>query len=424
MLSDGTLMRLSRDDFHELIRDPLLLGVSPATAITRIDQGAQWLDLRYPEDRAKSLLRSSHNIPFNVLRLQANRLDNTKKYIACCDDPAQSAVGAFLLIERGVSVVYLDEPLSKLIVEHPSVLAPQATDGPTTDKVVVLPVAARRPETRTSPSPSEEPDMDEHQPDGDRFENTIDKIDRLYSQKEWEAEKAARVPVEDYAHTVTGQRLADLIDEMDVNHEKLPDSAASEDVHRLTASNFGADDVIDIAPDTNTLSQTQQPNVLLVDTHAPMPVSEDETLHDELFDERDGLARIMQDFEYRIRDYVETVAFQRTADTERKYQNKIRRIRKAAALEVRKRQDLSRQRYEQQYKKKELQLRAHYKKVMALANKISRQKAELQQAKKQFEDKLSAANAVYKQVEDMRKTLRQHIGDIPAGPEEDERRSA
>ena len=61
---------------------------------------------------------------------------------------------------------------------------------------------------------------------------------------------------------------------------------------------------------------------------------------------------------------------------------------------------------------------------MALANKITDQKAQLQQAKKQFEGKLTAANAVYKQVEDMRKTLREHIGDLPAERPQDERQTA
>jgi chromosome segregation ATPase len=179
------------------------------------------------------------------------------------------------------------------------------------------------------------------------------------------------------------------------------------------------DEVFDVAPDNN-LSDTRGSEVLLVDTRAPLPVSHEDILDDDLFDESESLTRIVQDFEYRIRDYVESAAFKRVTEVENRYQEKLQRIRRAAALEVRKRQDLARQRYEQQYKKKELQLRAHYKKLMALANQISEQKAQLQQAKLQFEEKLSAANAVYKQVEDMRKTLRQHIGGLTAGAKADD----
>ncbi len=424
MLSDGTLMRLSREDFDELIRDPLLQAVSAKTAIARIDGGGQWLDIRYPEEYAKDLLRRARNVPFNVLRLQAARLDKATKYIVCCEDPKQSAVGAFLLIERGLNADYLDEPISEMVAEHPSALAPASNDSPDSDKVVVFPGVVSGSDARALLPQNEDPDMDDQRPDADKLENTIDKIDRLYSQKEWDKEKSNRVPVEDYAHTVTGQRLADLIDEIDENRENLPSAGAPRSRPSDLTAGFGMNEVVDIAPGVEALSATQEPNVLLVDTHAPMPVTQDETLEEDLFGDEDGIAQIVRDFEYRIRDYVESVAMRRTAELETKYRDKIKRIRKAAAIEVRKRQELSRKRYDQQYKKKELKLRAHYQKLMALANKISLQKAQLHQAKKQFEDKLSAANAVYKQVEDMRKALREHIGDLPAGSDQDKRQSA
>ena len=266
--------------------------------------------------------------------------------------------------------------------------------------------------------------MDAERPDGNKFESTIDKIDRLYSQKEWEEETAARVPADKYAHTVVGQSLADLIDEMDQNSDQLP--AADSTIGPVLNDHTGVriDDVIDIAPDEPESAAWTGPSVLLVDTHAPMPISHDEAADEEIFDESDSLTEIIQEFENRIRGHVETVAMQRTAQIEEDYQDKLKRVRKAAAIEVRKRQELARQRYKQQFKKKELQLRAQYKKLMALANKISEQKAQLQHAKKQFEEKITAANAVYKQVEDMRKTLREHIGDLPQDAAQETRRSA
>ncbi|MFT4583950.1 MAG: CRP-like cAMP-binding protein [Gammaproteobacteria bacterium] len=426
MLSNGTLMRLSRDDFYELIRDPLLVGISATSAINLLENGASWLDIRYPEEHARRMLNRSENIPFNILRLQANRLDKTKQYIVCSNDATQSAVGAFLLIERGLSVVYLDGTVAALIEEHPSL-----SSGP----MIVRLGAAAKPaismpklqDTAAEPetSISEETAMDTNQPASNRFENTIEKIDRLYSQKEWEAEKAARVPLADYTHTVTGQRLADLIDEIEEKHEEFPPELRTSEQIISRHAQGSLDDIIDIAPDITPAADSNTTNVLLVDTRAPLPASADETLHDDdLFNDNEGLSDIVQEFEYRVRDHIEAVAFKRVEGLQQRYQDKLKQIRLAAAVEVRKRQDLSRQRYEQQYKKKELQLRAHYKKLMALANKISEQKAHLQAAKKQFEDKLSAANAVYKQVEDMRKTLRQHIGDLPPGPESGERHSA
>ena len=47
---------------------------------------------------------------------------------------------------------------------------------------------------------------------------------------------------------------------------------------------------------------------------------------------------------------------------------------------------------------------------IALANKVSKQKAQLQNAKKQFEVKLKSANQLYREVEEMRELLAYQIG--------------
>ena len=427
MLSDGTLMRLSAADFNELIREPLLRGVDAQGALDAVADGAQWVDLSYPEIYARHVLKCSRNIPFNVLRLQAAKLERSGNYIVCGNNPKESAVGAFLLIERGFQADYLDGTVAALFETHADAFAAArptagATDGGRVVEFPGLPAA----QPADSTAPSEESDMDEPQPEETNLENTIEKIDRLYSQKEWEAEARSRVAVEKYAQTSTGQHLADLIDEIHENQEDLPSPGSNDTGVADGASGLSPGGVFDVAPDTGRSASAGDSSVLLVDTRAPMPVTHNEILDDSLFDESEDLAQIVQDFEFRIRDYVENTTYKRLHDVEQSYQEKLNRLRKAAAIEVRKRQELARQRYETQYKKKELQLRAHYKKLMALANKISKQKAQLQQAKVQFEEKLSAANAVYRQVEDMRKALRQHIGALPGSPDDvdDDRESA
>ena len=436
MLCDGSLMRLSRDDFNELIRDPLVRGVSAKTAITAVEEGAYWLDIRYPEDYAERLLQHSSNIPFNVLRLQIGRLNRNKKYIVCSDHPSHSAVGAFLLIERGVAADYLDGTVKDLFAEHRSVFAAGNGIDPTEHpSVIAFPTATRGAPRQSNPittKPIEDPAMDDHRPTRANLENTIDRIDRLYTQREWESETSERVPVDAYAHTVTGQHLADLIDEMHENHEQLPDPGTPASIFPPTSVTppLSPEGLFDVAPDTTGLSDTRGTSVLLVDTRVPLPVSRDDILDSDdlddgdLFVESEGISQIVQDFESRIRDFVESASYKRLADVEARYQVKMERVRKAAAEEVRKRQQVARQRYEEQYKKKEMQLRLHYKKLMALANKISEQKAQLQQAKVQFEEKLNAANAVYKQVEDMRRALREHITSIPRTSEQRETRQS
>ena len=65
--------------------------------------------------------------------------------------------------------------------------------------------------------------------------------------------------------------------------------------------------------------------------------------------------------------------------------------------------------YAAEYHDKEQLVRVYYKKLIALANKISRQKAQLQEAKKQFEVKLASANQLYREVEEMRNLLSDQI---------------
>jgi CRP-like cAMP-binding protein len=411
MLSDGRLMRLHKDDFNELIRQPLLQEISVDTAIKLVEAGAVWVDIRYPEEHAENALRESLNMPLSVLRIQAQRLDPKTRYIVCGADPAQNAVAAFLLVERGFDVKYIVDTVAEALVQHPSLSAKAHKLDPTTDKVVTFPTRARRAARMPGSASSEDSDMEEKDKSRNLLESTIDKIDRIYAEKESEVDARPKVPTVDYTDTATGQRLADLIDEMDKQQAEQP----LEDLAKRTRLPVSPAEILDIAPtDPDRLSQTS--NVLLVDTQTPLPVTETFDLDtiDEEYAVDEDLAQVFQDFEYRIRDYVESVSLRKSADVERRYQDKMKRLRKAAAVEIRKREAAAKQRYGQHYKKKELVLRKHYKKLMALANKITKQKADLQQARKQFEEKLSAANSLYKQVEEMRKLLAQNMGMPPA----------
>jgi CRP-like cAMP-binding protein len=112
MLTDGELMRLSREDFVELIRKPLLRAVTLAEARSLVAAGAQWLDVRYADEHARNALGGERNIPLNVLRVQLSRLDPAGRYVVICDNGARSAVGTFLLVGRGYDAVYLDGGLA------------------------------------------------------------------------------------------------------------------------------------------------------------------------------------------------------------------------------------------------------------------------------------------------------------------------
>ncbi|MFN9971582.1 MAG: cyclic nucleotide-binding domain-containing protein, partial [Phycisphaerae bacterium] len=108
MLSPGVLMRLTKADFVELIKKPLLNVLTLKEAQERVATlGAVWLDVRFPDERRQGFFEGSVNIPLSALRLQAGKLSRGKPYIVYCDTGSRSAVGAFLLSERGYDVHYL-----------------------------------------------------------------------------------------------------------------------------------------------------------------------------------------------------------------------------------------------------------------------------------------------------------------------------
>ncbi len=111
MLTDGSLMRLSKDDFNELLRAPLVHELDYPQAKAFADKGAEWLDVRLPGEFNNQHIRDSRNFPLSALREQADALDTDKQYIVCCDTGRRSASGAFILSQRGLDVYTLKNGL-------------------------------------------------------------------------------------------------------------------------------------------------------------------------------------------------------------------------------------------------------------------------------------------------------------------------
>ncbi len=107
MLSAGVLMRLTKDDFAELIKKPLLRTVTYAQGCGMIKLGAVWIDVRLPEEYEKGAIPESLNLPLPKIRTEAERLEKNRTYIVYCDSSARSSVAAFLLNQEGFDVCYL-----------------------------------------------------------------------------------------------------------------------------------------------------------------------------------------------------------------------------------------------------------------------------------------------------------------------------
>jgi CRP-like cAMP-binding protein/rhodanese-related sulfurtransferase len=101
MMTDGSVMRLAKEDFQTLLNEPLLDWVDYSDALELAKEGAVWLDVRLPSEYENFHETGAINIPLYFIRLKLNTLDKDKTYIVCCDTSRRSSAGAYILGERG-----------------------------------------------------------------------------------------------------------------------------------------------------------------------------------------------------------------------------------------------------------------------------------------------------------------------------------
>jgi len=108
MTTDGVLMRLAKEDFNTLLKEPMLSWVTNAQAEEMVKKGeAVWIDVRLESEHKNNGIAGSLNIPLFMLRMKVESLDPSKKYILYCDTGRRSSAGAFLLSERGLQAYCL-----------------------------------------------------------------------------------------------------------------------------------------------------------------------------------------------------------------------------------------------------------------------------------------------------------------------------
>jgi rhodanese-related sulfurtransferase len=101
MLTDGSLMRLGKDDFNNLLNEPMSDWVDYNEAREIVASGGHWLDVRLPSEFEAFHEDGAINIPLYFIRLKLNTLDPGKTYVLCCDTGRRSSAGTFILNERG-----------------------------------------------------------------------------------------------------------------------------------------------------------------------------------------------------------------------------------------------------------------------------------------------------------------------------------
>jgi CRP-like cAMP-binding protein len=107
MLTDGVLMRLNKQDFRELMNEPLLQWLPYEKAREIVERGGRWLDVRLPSEHQNMSIEGSLNIPLYFIRLKLSALDRNIPYVVYCDTGRRSSAAAFILVERGFDAYVL-----------------------------------------------------------------------------------------------------------------------------------------------------------------------------------------------------------------------------------------------------------------------------------------------------------------------------
>lgn len=101
MLTEGTLMRLSKDDFRTLLNEPMLEWVALEQARAVVARGGKWLDVRLPSEFENYRMEGAVNLPLYFIRLKLKSLERDVHYVVCCDTGRRSSAAAYILSERG-----------------------------------------------------------------------------------------------------------------------------------------------------------------------------------------------------------------------------------------------------------------------------------------------------------------------------------
>ena len=113
MTSDGSVMRLGKDDFKSLLNEPMLDWISYDKAQEIVAAGGVWLDVRLPSEYENHHLDNAINIPLYFIRLKISTLDPDTNYVVCCDTGRRSSAGAYILSGRGYQAYVLQGGINK-----------------------------------------------------------------------------------------------------------------------------------------------------------------------------------------------------------------------------------------------------------------------------------------------------------------------
>lgn len=118
MLSRGSVSRLSKDQFLELLKEPMMDMLDYNAAKAKVEGGeSTWLDIRLPAEFGSAHLKGCQHIPLIFLRMKMKELDPGTHYILYCDTGRRSSSASYILAENGYTTSVLNNGLKDVPTE-------------------------------------------------------------------------------------------------------------------------------------------------------------------------------------------------------------------------------------------------------------------------------------------------------------------
>ena len=114
-LDNVSLLRLSKQNFITLIKEPTLKYVDFEHMQNELAKGAILLDVRSAEEYSQQHLDSSINAPFFTLRMQLKTLNRARPLIVVCNDGKTSEAAAFLLLKNKFKASILEGGMDNVL---------------------------------------------------------------------------------------------------------------------------------------------------------------------------------------------------------------------------------------------------------------------------------------------------------------------
>jgi rhodanese-related sulfurtransferase len=109
MRTDGVLVRLNKQDFYRLLKEPQVQSIPLESFEEKVAAGAVAVDVRSEEEYSESHLQQAVNVPLNLLGIKARMLDKNRTYIFYCNTGRRSRAAAYLLTQHGYQALALDD---------------------------------------------------------------------------------------------------------------------------------------------------------------------------------------------------------------------------------------------------------------------------------------------------------------------------